>query len=448
MMQPIRTYNLPPFSELRIITNESFSSIPLKPSITLINKNENESAEIFGKELVPGVEVPLNEGERIAIYTWSGCTLQIKGSTLQILVTGSPSSGKSSFCTILCNYALRFSWKPLFIDADPRSSCDKSSIKLYPGTVGCVLYDNMDTAANPLLYYYGYSYYQDNEFLYLHLMKLLNVNVELMLYNNDNVIKSSGIVINAPYECNKDMIVKLCKIYKVSVIVVIDSPSIHQELIKHYKNERNNIDINIANLAYNNIIINNENDGKPDKAQEAGKLSDTNENAKNSDDEMLILSSSKLEGVISVDYNRLKYINNMNWNKYFEINNLGRNHVIKVNSDTINFIYIDIIEPLTKDALPTNEDYVMKHKEMYCNVYNDDLLLLNNLIVAVPATDDIKLIPYTNILSFFHISSIESNATEDNTFTISFCCQTNYSPSSLPKYLLLPRDFKTLKYNP
>lgn len=96
------------------------------------------------------------------------------------------------------------------------------------------------------------------------------------------------------------MIVKLCKIYKVSVIVVIDSPSIHQELIKHYKNERNNIDINIANLAYNNIIINNENDGKPDKAQEAGKLSDTNENAKNSDDEMLILSSSKLEGVISV----------------------------------------------------------------------------------------------------------------------------------------------------
>ena len=39
---------------------------------------------------------------------------------LQVLVTGSSGSGKSSVCHILCNYALRCGWTPLFLELDPR----------------------------------------------------------------------------------------------------------------------------------------------------------------------------------------------------------------------------------------------------------------------------------------------------------------------------------------
>lgn len=34
-------------------------------------------------------------------------------------------------------------------------------------------------------------------------------------------------------------------------------------------------------------------------------------------------------------------------------------------------------------------------------------MLLTNLVVGVPSTQDTKLVPYSNILGFFHVRSVE-----------------------------------------
>ncbi|UKJ88272.2 polynucleotide 5'-hydroxyl-kinase [Theileria orientalis] len=510
MFQPIRTYNLAPFSELRVVTENFHSSIPILPSITLLNTSSSSSAvyekgtaEIFGKELVPGVELQLGEGEKLAIFTWVGCSIQIKGVVQQeyeapdnsmkeylnvisaldaeresaclknkqgprVLVTGSPSSGKSSFCMILCNYAFRSGWTPVFVEADPRGSTDKRPIRFHPGTVGATVITDMDdvTPKNPLVYFYGYSYSNDNEWLYNHTMKALSASAELMLEENlrnqpqnrrtDEVndigkyIAASGMIINAPYQASKETITRLADIFKITMIIVIDSPSIHQDLIKYYSLSKNIMDpaatSYIANLAFNQPT------NRTEQVEEPKSTGNKNGGRSEEKSEMLVLSSSKLEGVVAVDHNRLKYINYINWANYFEIGSLGKMHIIKFNMNQVNFVFIETIEPLSRDALPTDEEYVARHKELYCNAWSGDPLSLTNLVVAVPSTQDAKLVPYSNILGFFHVRSVEQyheETREENlepAYQLEVCCQTIYSPTSLPSHLVVPGDFKTMKF--
>lgn len=47
-------------------------------------------------------------------------------------------------------------------------------------------------------------------------------------------VAASGMIINAPYFTNRDIIVKLAKMFNVSMILVIDSPSVHQELVRTF----------------------------------------------------------------------------------------------------------------------------------------------------------------------------------------------------------------------
>ncbi|XP_026193039.1 mRNA cleavage and polyadenylation factor clp1 [Cyclospora cayetanensis] len=152
------------------------------------------TAEIFGCELLPEVEVSLPPAARLAVFSWGGCTLQIRGQVHQeyeagdramsficnlaaalnerrraaaaqqtvgprVLVTGSGGSGKSSVCQILCNYALREGWTPAFVELDARGSCDKGPLQLPPGCIGsCVCrYLDVEEPEDPLIFFVGSS---------------------------------------------------------------------------------------------------------------------------------------------------------------------------------------------------------------------------------------------------------------------------------------------------
>ncbi|EKX74033.1 conserved hypothetical protein [Theileria equi strain WA] len=540
MFQPIRTYKLSPFSELRLVTETSFSPVSIPPSVLLLNTPFNDpsvpcergSAEIFGRELIPDMEISIGEGEKLAIFTWVGCTLQVKGHVQQeyeaydnamreylnlvnaldaeresaaiknthgprILVTGSPSSGKSSICMMLCNYALRNGWTPVFVEADPRASTDKKPLNFYPGTIGATVVTSIEDSLprNPLIHFYGYSYIQDNEWLYLHVRsttqkitfllqtcKTMSVNIELMMEQNlklqphsrrtdevkdmEKYIASSGLIINAPYQASKDTIVRLAEIFKVTMIVVIDSPSIHQDLVKAFTVQKNTIPTKPAfdgsgvDFVSPNLLGNLAFAQPNEPASVATEID--NPKIPKEKRQVLVLGASKLEGVVPVDNDRLKYLNFMCWKRYFEIGSSGKFHVVRFKMLDTNFVFIDTIEALSKDAFPTDEQYSMKSKELYASPWSGDPFVLTNSIVAVPATEDMDLIPYSNIIAFFHIRSVELNEdttqnfdgdmVEDSesvkTYILEATCHSFYSPTSLPKFLIVPGNLKTMKWIP
>lgn len=110
-------------------------------------------AELFGTELVKGKKYVFSTGAKIAIFTWQGCTLELRGKTdvsyvaretpmimylnchaaLEQLrktaetnekkgpitmVVGPCDVGKSTVCRILLNYAVRMGRRPIYVDLD------------------------------------------------------------------------------------------------------------------------------------------------------------------------------------------------------------------------------------------------------------------------------------------------------------------------------------------
>ena len=110
-------------------------------------------AELFGTELVKGKKYTFTTGAKIAIFTWQGCTLELRGKTdvsyiaketpmvmylnchaaLEqmrknaeseekngpiSMVVGPCDVGKSTVCRILLNYAVRMGRRPIYVDLD------------------------------------------------------------------------------------------------------------------------------------------------------------------------------------------------------------------------------------------------------------------------------------------------------------------------------------------
>jgi polyribonucleotide 5'-hydroxyl-kinase len=114
------------------------------------------SAELFGSELGLGVKYKFTSPRKLAIFSWSGCTIQSgpctdspddpdlveyvstdskampaflnshmvfeklrTGATgPRIMVLGEADRGKTSLCKILLNYAVKSSRTPLYVDLD------------------------------------------------------------------------------------------------------------------------------------------------------------------------------------------------------------------------------------------------------------------------------------------------------------------------------------------
>lgn len=127
---------------------------------------KNGLAEIFGTELVKGKTYEFTGGAKVAVFTWQGCTLEVKGKTDVIytaketpmviysnchaaleemrtesenenkrgpitMIVGPTDVGKSTLCKILLNYAVRMGRRPIYVDLD----VGQGSISI-PGTIG------------------------------------------------------------------------------------------------------------------------------------------------------------------------------------------------------------------------------------------------------------------------------------------------------------------------
>lgn len=149
-------------------------------------------AEVFGTELVKGKPYEFTSGAKIAVFSWHGCTVEIRGKTdvsyvaketpmiiycnchaaLEMMRTNAETNnkkgpiamivgpcdvGKSTICRILLNYAVRMGRRPLFVDLD----VGQGQISI-PGTIGALLIERPATLDEgfsqeaPLVYNFGH----------------------------------------------------------------------------------------------------------------------------------------------------------------------------------------------------------------------------------------------------------------------------------------------------
>ncbi|GFE54066.1 polynucleotide 5-hydroxyl-kinase [Babesia ovis] len=484
------------------------------------------AAEIYGRELVPDVECSLEEGERLALFTWIGCSVQVKGNVEQeyegedhamkeylnvvnvlnaerelasvkrtqgprVLITGAPSSGKSSAAMLLCNYAVRSGWTPVCVEADPRGSTDKKQIQFYPGTIGATVVTGAvdEKPKNPLVYFYGYTNAQENEKLYLQVSQSMAAAVDTMMERScvmqphcrrsDEVsdvgkyIAASGMVINAPHSANRDLIVKLVEIYNVSLVLVIDSPSVHQDLVctfaalKEKARGSSKVSGVAGELLSSDVIANLAFQEQPEEkndAPENNTLDDveSKEQIKETEtNDAIVLAVNKLEGVVPVDHDRIKYLHDRCWRRYFDRTNTGEVHVIRFPMENVQFMILETCVALSNDALPHDELGHVHMEEVYAAPWNGEPASLTHAVLGVPASEDPALIPYCNLTGFFLVRSVEeivpepSEGTEEDEleqetptvkYMIEVLCAAVYSPSSLPACLLVPGGNRSMRW--
>lgn len=127
-------------------------------------------AEIFGTELVKGKTYEFTVGAKVAVFTWHGCVIEVKGKTDVIytaketpmviysnchgalefmrseaekenkrgpiaMIVGPGDVGKSTVTRILLNYAVRMGRRPIYVDLD----VGQGHISI-PGTIGNYLF--------------------------------------------------------------------------------------------------------------------------------------------------------------------------------------------------------------------------------------------------------------------------------------------------------------------
>lgn len=227
-------------------------------------------AELFGTELVKGKPYEFHTGAKVAIFTYHGCTLTVKGEMdvhyiaketpmvqylnshaaleqLRIiadehnengpiaLIVGPCDVGKSTVSKIFLNYAVRQGRTPIFVDIDVGQGCIS-----IPGTLGATLVERIAHVEDgfsqqaPLVYQFGHISPGDNDAYYkLLLTKLADVTLKRMQTNKK--IKSSGMIINtcgwvkgAGYK----HILHAAEAFQAAAIFVLDQERLYNELLR------------------------------------------------------------------------------------------------------------------------------------------------------------------------------------------------------------------------
>ncbi|XP_055700817.1 protein CLP1 homolog [Phlebotomus papatasi] len=231
-------------------------------------------AELFGTELVKGKPYEFTTGAKVAIFTYHGCTVHLRGKTdvsyvaretpmIQylnchsaledmrvksedngsngpiVMIVGPTDVGKTTLCRILLNYAVRQGRCPLYVDLDP----GQGSVSI-PGTIGALLVERPATVEEgfsqkaPLVYHFGHKSPGDNDVLYQTVIsKLAEVVLDALKANKR--AKVSGVVINtcgwvkgAGYR----HLLHAAKEFEVGAVFVIDQERLYNELLRDMPN--------------------------------------------------------------------------------------------------------------------------------------------------------------------------------------------------------------------
>jgi len=272
-------YELQKEEELRVeVAHGAFVHVTLRDG----------SAEIFGAEVAKGNAVKLPGGKH-AIFTFEGASLLVKGTPEhcycasetpmvtylnmaevfhkrreeareskgklhgpRVALVGPTDVGKSSLAKILCNYAVRKNYQPLFCDLD----VGQNGISA-PATVGAVPVDApVDPSEGfvglhdlPLVYFHGDSSPGNNPDLYKHLIDRLAIMIEKRGHANPDS-KSSGLILNTAGWTDGlgyKLLVHALDALKITDVLVVGQERLHSELLRDFRGKTVQDSVNTAN---------------------------------------------------------------------------------------------------------------------------------------------------------------------------------------------------------
>ncbi|XP_057655334.1 protein CLP1 homolog [Diorhabda carinulata] len=232
------------------------------------------TAEIFGTELVKAKTYEFTSGAKVAVFTWHGCVVEVKGKTdviyiaketpmviysnchaaLEIMrteaekenkrgpiamIVGPTDVGKSTVCRILLNYATRMGRRPIFVDLD----VGQGYISI-PGTIGAVMVERPAgieegfSQEAPLVYNFGHKSPMSNVNLFSILDEQLASVVKERLEVNKRT-RASGVIINTCgwiKSAGYKQLLNSAKTFEVDVIMVLDQERLYNELVRDLPN--------------------------------------------------------------------------------------------------------------------------------------------------------------------------------------------------------------------
>lgn len=233
------------------------------------------SAEVLGCELPPGRKVHLT-GESSAVFTYHGCTLTVDGAVERAYVNdetpmifhlnahavlqrrresalensspgprcmlaGPPDSGKSSLCSLLCNYASRSGSVPLRVDLDPSLNEVAS-----PGTVAAAAADSPvgpgqeDSASPsaPIAYGYPYSLPCEHPQLWMHCVHRIAKAAQAR-EDESALSGASGIIVDTPpcseECCSVQQLAEAARALSINTILVLGDDALRNDLEQEFK---------------------------------------------------------------------------------------------------------------------------------------------------------------------------------------------------------------------
>ncbi|XP_049546207.1 protein CLP1 homolog [Anopheles darlingi] len=262
---PKTDYKLEPDSELRF----EIETKNEKATVVLLNGQ----AEMFGTELVVKKPYEFLTGAKVAIFTYHGCTIELRGkpdvayvaketpmvmylnanSALEhlrskaekedaqgpiVMVVGPTDVGKTTLCRIFLNYAVRLGRRPIYVDLD----VGQGGIAI-PGTIGALLVERPAPVAEgfsqqaPLVYHYGHNTPSANSTFYdVLISKLAETTLERLQANKK--AKSSGMIINTcgwVKGSGYSHILHTVSAFEVTAIFVLDQERLYNELLRDVK---------------------------------------------------------------------------------------------------------------------------------------------------------------------------------------------------------------------
>ncbi|RPB05926.1 Clp1-domain-containing protein [Choiromyces venosus 120613-1] len=244
------------------------------------------SAEIFGTELPIGHKFTFT-GTKSAIFTWHGCTLEVRGTpsveytseetpmtaytnlhfaleklrgmagesaTAQgprVMIIGPENAGKTSLVKILTAYAVRQGRKPAVVNLDP-----KEGVLSLPGTLSATSFSTiMDVEEGfgssptsgpspvpvklPLVYYYGLETPEGNAKLYKALVSRMAVAVSSRL-SDDDKNRTSGIILDTPGTISQtpagyDLLHHAISEFSITTLVVLGSERLYSDMLRRFE---------------------------------------------------------------------------------------------------------------------------------------------------------------------------------------------------------------------
>ena len=220
----VQTFTLEQEQELRVET-------PARGEIKL--KLVDGTAEVFGAEIAVGQSITCVSGRKLAVFTYHGATIEVRGeveiayvagetpmvsyanthSVLnakrvaaasensseaegpRVMCVGPTDVGKSTVCSILCNYATRAGHAPLYVDLD----LGQGAVTV-PGTICAAPIDaQIDLEEGiplemPLVYFYG-DLTVNNPDYYKHIVSRLGTMLDERSKANEEA-RAAGCVVN------------------------------------------------------------------------------------------------------------------------------------------------------------------------------------------------------------------------------------------------------------